>query len=161
MNILNSFNRCLRGKRLQCSLLSSTWVVHASAVLWYTPGVWEGGKAQRRLVSSFLTIVTVIPSWYLYFLSSFQQKDVKSCVGMCNSIIILYCHMVCKGGFLTTEELKDLFIVVDLNTVYLLCSGTLKNDFCRGDSLLQARSGPSWVILLTNITDLVKSFLHD
>lgn len=121
MNIWNNFNRCLRGKSLQCSLLSSTWAVDAS-VLWYTLGVWAGGKAQKRLVSSFLTIVTVIPSWYLYFLSSCQQKAVKSSVGTCNGIIILYWHMVCKWGFLATEELKDLFIAVGLNTVYLLPS---------------------------------------
>lgn len=152
MNIFNSFNRCLRGESRQCSLLSSTWAVPISALLCYTPGVWVGGKAQRTLGSSFLTIVTLIPSWYLYFLSPCQQ-DVISCVGMCNCIIILYWHMV------YIEELKALFIVVDLDTeLYLLPSGTYKNDFCRGDSLLQARSGPSWVILLTNIIDLVKEF---
>lgn len=31
--VLNNFNRCLRSKSLQCSLLCSTWIVHASGVI--------------------------------------------------------------------------------------------------------------------------------
>lgn len=83
MNIFNSFNRCLRGKSLQYSLLSSTWAVHASVVLWHTPGVWAGGKAQRKLVSSFLTVVTVIPSWYLYF---FVFLPTEGCINLCRHV---------------------------------------------------------------------------
>lgn len=73
--------------------------------------------------------------WSLYFLSSCQQKDVKSSCRnvLCNGIIILYWYTVCKWGFLTAEELQDLFTVVDLNTdciYYLLEHG--KMTFAEG-----------------------------
>lgn len=74
------------------------------------------GKTQSRLVGCFLTNVNMITSWYLKLLCSHQQKDIKSRTGVCNRIGICYWCMLCKWGFLTVEELKGLFTVVDLNT---------------------------------------------
>lgn len=95
-------------------LLGSLWVK-----LLVTRSVSRWGRPRVGLWAVFLTNVNMITSWYVYLLCSRQQKDVKSRIGACNRISVLYWRIFCKWGFLTIKEFKGLFKLVDSNTVFL------------------------------------------
>lgn len=157
------------------ALIDALEVKAYSAACWAAPEQfmpqWCSGTLQEcervgRPRGDLWAISWLLWPWSLLgtfvFLSSCQQKDVKSCVGVCNGIIVLYWHLVCKWGFLTTEELKDLFIGVDLNTecIYYLLEHR-KITFAEGIlscGLDQGQVG--WFCSQIPLI-LLKSFLHD